>query len=635
MGLPPTAFSGADGKDPRMTVIQRMDTIDVEACPGSGKSTLLVAKLAILARRWPSLRSGMCVLSHTNAARDEIVRGLSSCAEGAMLMGYPHFVGTIHGFANEFLALPYLRSKGNPITVINSEVAIEHRWKKAAYKTKLYLNQQNNGDGRSFLRYDEEDFSGEKMRSRWKTHTETFKLIQEICKSSSEEGYFCYDELFVWARKVVAERPDLARDMRHRFPLVFMDEVQDNDEEQSCLLSRVFMDGDNPSVRQRFGDSNQAIYQSSGVANGAETDRFPGPKIVRVDLPNSFRFGTVIAGLADPFAVTPQGLVGLGPNDPRPPAIFLFDDASVRSVLPRYCEYLLEVFSSNELRSGEFTAVAGVHKEGEDDKIPRWMGHYVPAYNPDIVHREPVPELFSQYVMAGWRESSRLRRTAPLVNAVALAMLELLRREGYEGTTKRVKNPHQVVLSIAPDETASFNYKRLLDFFVRKAGSTTPELWNNKLAKAIEAVAGKLRGANIATPEAKAFLSWVVAAGKVAEVSISASSNMYQYPANEPQVSVRLGSIHSVKGETHTSTLVLESYYRHHYLSTLKPWLLGISSGGAKQGVLIQRGLRLHYVAMSRPSHLLCLALRSDTLTASDRLLLEGRGWVLLECPPH
>lgn len=42
MGLPPTAFSGAAGADPRLGVLKRMDTIDVEACPGSGKTTLLV-----------------------------------------------------------------------------------------------------------------------------------------------------------------------------------------------------------------------------------------------------------------------------------------------------------------------------------------------------------------------------------------------------------------------------------------------------------------------------------------------------------------------------------------------------------------------------------------------------------------
>ena len=81
-----------------------------------------------------------------------------------MLLGYPHFVGTIHAFTNEFLALPYLRSQGNPIKVIDNDVAIERRWKQVPYKTKLYLNRQNNGEGRAFLRYDQEDCAFRRIR---------------------------------------------------------------------------------------------------------------------------------------------------------------------------------------------------------------------------------------------------------------------------------------------------------------------------------------------------------------------------------------------------------------------------------------------------------------------------------------
>ena len=98
LGLPATAFSGADGTDPRLPVLRSMDTLDIEACPGSGKTTLLVAKLAILARKWTQSRRGLCVLSHTNVARREIETSLGNTAAGQRLLSYPHFIGTIHGF---------------------------------------------------------------------------------------------------------------------------------------------------------------------------------------------------------------------------------------------------------------------------------------------------------------------------------------------------------------------------------------------------------------------------------------------------------------------------------------------------------------------------------------------------------
>ena len=84
--LPDEAFTGPDGTDPRAEVLLCNETLDIEACPGSGKTTLLVAKLAILARKWQACRSGICVLSHTNAARREIERCLGQTAVGVKLL---------------------------------------------------------------------------------------------------------------------------------------------------------------------------------------------------------------------------------------------------------------------------------------------------------------------------------------------------------------------------------------------------------------------------------------------------------------------------------------------------------------------------------------------------------------------
>src|ERR1039457_6692378 len=155
--LPHTAFSGEDGNDPRLGVIRSLDSLDVEACPGSGKTTLVVAKLAILARHWAERRRGICVLSHTNVARREIEARLGSTPEGKRLLSYPHFVGTIHGFVNEFLALPWLRSKHYPIRVIDDDICLQKRWHKLSWKTRSAL--QNNRYDEQILRIACTDFS--------------------------------------------------------------------------------------------------------------------------------------------------------------------------------------------------------------------------------------------------------------------------------------------------------------------------------------------------------------------------------------------------------------------------------------------------------------------------------------------
>ena len=58
----------------RRIFIRNLDTIDLQAVPGSGKTTAVLAKLLILERKLPfEDGSGILVLSHTNAAIDEIV----------------------------------------------------------------------------------------------------------------------------------------------------------------------------------------------------------------------------------------------------------------------------------------------------------------------------------------------------------------------------------------------------------------------------------------------------------------------------------------------------------------------------------------------------------------------------------
>ncbi|HBC2029591.1 TPA: UvrD-helicase domain-containing protein [Clostridium perfringens] len=58
----------------RIPIIEDFNnSFDVNACPGSGKTTVLLAKLIILSRKMPlDNGQGICVLTHTNVAIDEI-----------------------------------------------------------------------------------------------------------------------------------------------------------------------------------------------------------------------------------------------------------------------------------------------------------------------------------------------------------------------------------------------------------------------------------------------------------------------------------------------------------------------------------------------------------------------------------
>ena len=105
----------------RRRAILCTDTIDIQACPGSGKTTLLVGKLAILAGKWSWKDQGICVLSHTNAARHEVEERLADYPAAHKLLRYPHFIGTIQTFVDRFLALPSMREMGLEVAIVDND----------------------------------------------------------------------------------------------------------------------------------------------------------------------------------------------------------------------------------------------------------------------------------------------------------------------------------------------------------------------------------------------------------------------------------------------------------------------------------------------------------------------------------
>ena len=154
----------------------------------------------------------------------------------------------------------------------------------------------------------------------------------------------------------------------------------------------------------------------------------------------------------------------------------------------------------------------------------------------------------------------------------------------------------------------------------------TRQMWEKKWQSTTLEIARAVAGTESAASTDTEFLVWN-GVGAEGDAYKRGGTNIYQYPATEPRVKIRVGSIHSVKGETHTATLVLETFYRAHHLRRLKGWLVGTKRGGEEEDDATCARLRQHYVAMSRPTHLLCLAMREDALSDRDIDGLRRRGW--------
>ena len=309
----------------RISVLESMGSIDVQACPGSGKTTLIATKLILLAKKWPFQYQGICVLSHTNVAKDEIIGRLerSKTIEAQRLLSYPHFIGTIQEFVNRFLAMPYLRSKGiENITVDNDEYVKVARkllddgqfaWLRG---TLNGLGTPENLDG--FLRDTfrlstnngaDTNVNMSRKPKAWKTqanlqkaHTALTRLKQYL----DERGFYLFRDMYTHAQTVSSENGGLGISVAKRFPYVFLDEMQDTQKYQDELLLKIFPLAEPELIVQRYGDPDQAIFH--GVGGEEPNSSYNGKSVADMDIVinRSHRFddeiGKKIRGLTVIFA---------------------------------------------------------------------------------------------------------------------------------------------------------------------------------------------------------------------------------------------------------------------------------------------------------------------------------------------
>lgn len=644
---------------PRRDFLKSDKTLDVEACPGSGKTTLLVAKLAILVKKWTYRTRGICVLSHTNVAREEIEKRLGRTAVGQRLFAYPHFIGTIHGFVNQFLAIPWVRSNGFPIVAIDDEICTNVRRKKLFNFNRLFhairikeealrkkgenvdlVRKWRIGD-RSFLGVDK------KGKAIFKDQNgPSAKELSQLLKAVFHEGYHRHDEMFIWAEALIEDYPIVTEVLRQRFPIVLIDEMQDTTERQAQILNRLFPRTDERIAVQRVGDSNQAIFNFVGSEEKAVTDPFPDlEKSQYMHLPNSYRFGQQIAGLADPFAVVPQKLQGNGPQKwaehdvAGRHAIFLFTKEEVESVLKAYGSYLLKIFSDDILKEGRFTAVGAVHKvitKCKDKHYPKTVCHYWDGYDPDL-KLDPNPQTFVEYIRIAQTKASACKEAYMAVEKIAEAFIRLVNLI-CESTLKRKVRKHRALIERLKDRDVE-QHSTYLDLIVGWAvrhEEISVSSWNQKRDN-VGNIAHALCDGICDLSLARDFLAWPGDKRSNHNISLTATgkakgSNIFEYDQNGRKVSIHLGSIHSIKGQTHTAILLLETFYKAHVFKKLQRWLVGDKRGGNNEGSENLQHLRLNYVAMTRPTHLLCLAMREGAIGSGQTfnkniVRLRARGW--------
>lgn len=637
---------------PRHAFLKHLSTVDLSACPGSGKTTLIVAKLAILAKKWPHRTKGICVLSHTNVAREQIEHRLGRTGVGQRLLAYPHFIGTIHGFVNRFLALPWLYSNGYPSPTIDDDVTTRYRCRvlgRDCHKLEFFLKKNRTSFERLRIcnRNLSFDLGGKPFPA--KSSTPSFKNAKRAIETAAKAGYFCHDEMFIWANALLEDHPGFSNWLAHRFPLVIVDEMQDTSKRQASFLDEVFPRTSNKIVVQRVGDPNQKIFNLSDVDSGC-SNFYPDPKC-NLSIPNSYRFGNDIAKLASPFAVQRVGTKGLSGISPRKlgatgkeckHAIFVFPDDNTDGVLDAFGKHVLDQLGDALATKGTVHAVGHVHKDNSNvspkqEHYPKLVGHYWDAYTVELSSKDPHPRTLVQYVRVAQGLVASGRTLSPGVEKIASGTIELARRLGDIGDLKRKARTHRAVTEALEGDAASLTtYQNLQQYFLVERVTLSKDGWR-LLAKDMTAVAAALCSGDTDASKVEQFLAWGnPSLGAGFAESGNVEPNVLCVTNGDNTVKIRLGTIHSVKGQTHLATLLLSTYWYASSAKQMMPWLLGQKVNGKRANKRDTQRLLHTYVAMTRPRHLLCLAIPRSALGKANTMVqafatLRARGWHIAE----
>lgn len=591
-------------KEERIPIIEDFNnSFDVNACPGSGKTTVLLAKLIILSRKMPlNNGQGICVLTHTNVAIDEIKIKLGDKSD--VLFKYPNYFGTIQNFVDKYLAIPYFKRESNEnIKSIDDDIYYEYIRKLSKknypkidstiqfYIKKGYGNYTSESHERNFITFIANkhfDISNNDIRDNYnralidKSYYSELKNI--MIDNTLNKGILRYEDAYFLAGLYLDKFPDIKRYFLERFKYIFIDEMQDVSEMQMKIIGEIF--NNDKVIIQRFGDINQSISKFNYSNNNWIFNDYT--KTIN----SSKRYGSEVVRFLEPLRVEKNGnMKGNEDINTLNPHIIIFDDSSIESVVPKYIE-LLDKYNIVEEKNKKIKVIGKLALPVSNPN--KSISSYVKGYNAKGNRNE---DLNKKVINKLNKINTTKEFYDYLISIILLAIEKDGKKVSKEELTRLMEdsyiNEFTVYRSNILKWTKNFtvNTNSVIEDIIKKT-----EILFNKVQEInydIEILRSNISGNN---EEEVAVTSEEI------ETSISMDN---------------INTIISTKGETHKATLYLESklvYSNGEDRSDISRILDYMVNKKDEVDDNDKEALMNAYVAMSRAEKLTCVAIQYDTI---------------------
>lgn len=603
---------GAHFLEDARKVIRCWHSTDVAACPGSGKTTVLLAKLKLLADRMPLENgAGICVLSHTNVAVDEIKKQLSDYAD--RLLGYPNYIGTIQSFVDRFVTMPYLRNiSGQNVQVVDSLTYAQHMLNKiqhnAKYRVLDYVTKNNFETGGQFserinhtqalyIRDDGALCIGRQKKplaGAGKPSAEQYKkLLADLLK---DEGIIRYQDAYLYAQAALDDLPKAYTDIfSSRFQYVFIDEYQDCDGLQRQAIDSIF-DSKKCAVF-KIGDSDQAIYNSS-----KDTTPDWAPQADFLPIMTSCRFNQEIANVVCKLKKDDKSIVTLAGETGVKPILLIFSLEKIDRVISGFIS-ALERHGLYE-NDGIYKAIGAIKKE---DLSGLKIGSYWTEFDGSAKKKSEynywalVDEIIQSLL------DGKLYKAEQIVRRLLCRVFHYIPiKHSVSG-----KDYTTITMKKALDEKYREPYRQWI-YEMSRLQNIDRQSVDQVVRQKINAL---LRINNPCLTDIFANLpDYFLDESAVISYANMPEKNVLIDPIRGRRIV--FDTIHGVKGETHDATLYLETDRKG--ASDLSRILHCFGVGRQGSSTLYDYSRKLAYVGMSRPKKLLCVAMQAATYEKSN-----------------
>ena len=600
--------------DDALQVIRCWDSIDVSACPGSGKTTVLLAKLKLLADRMPLKNgAGICVLSHTNIAVNEIKSKLVGYAD--KLMGYPNYIGTIQSFIDQFVTMPYLRQTvGRSVQLLDDRAYAQsmlHRMNTngKVYGTLAYLVKSSYDNLKNMYADQIEHvaalylgdngalYIGSQTRPLAGSQTpsvQQFNVLKDDLLRN--EGIIRYRDAFQYADTAIEEFTSQYTCLfSQRFQYVYVDEYQDCSETQRKILHKLF-DPTTCAVTH-IGDPDQAIYNSDKeqTIDWSPIEGF-------LSITSTCRYSQEIANILSPLRrekLTIKSALGEGGLKP---ILIIYDMNTISLVLPKFVS-ILEEHGLHDV-DGIYKVVGAVKKEDLSGiKISSyWDGFDGVKQHNEYKYWGIVDEICTQL------QQGKLYRAESLICKLICRLFH------YAGVNNAKTGREHTPSSLRMTLKERFN-----DIYAEHILGLT-QLADYSRAPVSQAIHTMIDTLLTTTLPSGQSIFDSVPSHFMEEPRESQNDrndrNVFIEPIRGRHI--QFDTVHGVKGETHDATLYLETEKSRGSDIGRVLCYYGVGQPGASS--LYDYSRKIVYVGMSRPRKLLCVAIQESTYAKSKNV---------------